>query len=58
LLGTSTGKRTAQRILAGLIHRGQIESLELSLMICDLRGFTEMRPLPTHEYLNCLTGYF
>jgi adenylate cyclase len=59
LLGTYTGKRTAQRILAGRIQRGQIESLEAALMICDLRGFTEMsNRLPSARVLELLDGYF
>src|SRR5882757_597236 len=59
LLDTYTGKRTAQRILAGRIRRGQIESLEAALMICDLRGFTEMsNRLPSARVLELLGGYF
>jgi adenylate cyclase len=59
LLDTYTGKGTAQRILAGRIRRGQIESLEAALMICDLRGFTEMsNRLPSARMLELLAAYF
>jgi len=59
LLDTYTGKRTAQRILAGRIRRGQIESLEAALMICDLRGFTEIsNRLPSARVLELLDTYF
>jgi len=59
LLDTYTGKRTARRILAGRIRRGQVESLEAALMICDLRGFTEMsNRLPTARVLELLDAYF
>jgi adenylate cyclase len=42
LLDTYTGATTAQRILAGRIRRGEVETLEAALMLCDLRGFTEL----------------
>ena len=40
LLDTYIGIDHGQRILAGRIRRGQIESLEAALLLCDLRGFT------------------
>ena len=59
LLDTYTGRATAQRILAGRIRRGQIESLEAALMICDLRGFTEISSrLPGGQVLELLDCYF
>ncbi|MFB9268107.1 adenylate/guanylate cyclase domain-containing protein [Bradyrhizobium erythrophlei] len=59
LLDTYTGKATAQRILAGRIRRGQIESLEAALMIRDLRGFTEIsNRLPGGRVLEVLDCYF
>jgi adenylate cyclase len=59
LLDTYTGKATAQRILAGRIRRGQIESLEAALMICDLRSFTELsNRLPGGKVLEVLDCYF
>lgn len=42
LLDTYIGTATAQRVLAGQIRRGQVETLEAALLLCDLRGFTEL----------------
>jgi adenylate cyclase len=59
LLDTYIGSTTAQRILAGRIRRGQVESLEAALMLCDLRGFTELsNRLPGERVLELLDTYF
>ncbi len=59
LLDTYFGATTAQRILAGRIRRGQIESLDAALMLCDLRGFTDLsNRLPTERVLELLNLYF
>ncbi len=59
LLNTYVGPTTGRRILAGRIRRGQIESLEASLMLCDLRGFTDLsNRLPTERVLELLNLYF
>jgi adenylate cyclase len=59
LLDTYTGKATAQRVLAGQIRRGQVESLEAALMICDLRDYTEVTNcLPGGKVLELLDSYF
>lgn len=59
LLDTYIGPTTAQRILAGRIRRGQIESLEAALLLCDLRGFTELsNRLPSARVLELLDAYF
>lgn len=59
LLDTYIGATTAQRILAGRIRRGQIESLDAALMLCDLRGFTELsNRLPHERVLALLNEYF
>jgi adenylate cyclase len=42
LLATYLGAATGQRILAGHVQRGDVETLEAALMICDLRGFTDL----------------
>lgn len=59
LLDTYVGTATARRVLAGRIQRGQVESLEAALMLCDLRGFTELsnRLSPAHV-LKTLDTYF
>jgi adenylate cyclase len=59
LLDTYVGSTTARRILAGRVRRGQAESLEAALLLCDLRGFTELsHRLPAERMLELLDGYF
>jgi adenylate cyclase len=59
LLDTYIGSATAQRILGGRIRRGETESLDAALMLCDLRGFTELsNRLPADRVLTILDGYF
>ena len=59
LLDTYIGAGTAQRILAGHIRRGQVETLEAALMLCDMRGFTELsNRLPEERVLGILDAYF
>lgn len=59
LLDTYIGANTARRILAGQIRRGTVETLEAALLLCDLRGFTELsNRLPSSRVLNLLNAYF
>ncbi|HEY4164884.1 MAG TPA: adenylate/guanylate cyclase domain-containing protein [Dongiaceae bacterium] len=59
LLDTYVGTGTAQRILAGRIRRGQVESLEAALVLCDLHNFTTLsNHLPAAEVLKVLDRYF
>ena len=59
LLDTYVGDAAAQRILAGSTRRGQIESLEAALLLCDLRDFTGLsNRLPSDRVLELLNGYF
>lgn len=59
LLDTYIGPMTASRILAGRIRRGEIESMEAALLLCDLRGFTELsNQLPGSTVLGLLNAYF
>jgi adenylate cyclase len=59
LLNTYVGATTGRRILSGRIRRGQIESLDAALMLCDLRGFTDLsNRLPTDRVLILLNRYF
>jgi adenylate cyclase len=59
LLDTYVGTATAQRVLAGHIQRGEVETLEAALMLCDLRGFTELsNRLPSERVLQLLNAYF
>jgi len=59
LLDTYVGAATAQRVLAGRICRGDVETLEAGLMLCDLGGFTELsNRLPGARVLELLNAYF
>lgn len=59
LLDTYVGPTAARRILSGRVHRGQIESLDAALMLCDLRGFTDLsNRLPIERVLELLNLYF
>ncbi|MBB6484794.1 adenylate/guanylate cyclase domain-containing protein [Rhizobium lusitanum] len=59
LLDTYIGPMTASRILAGHIRRGEIESMDTALLLCDLRGFTELsNQLPGNVVLGLLNAYF
>lgn len=59
LLDTYVGTGTAQRIFAGHIRRGEVESLEAALMLCDLRGFTQLsNRLPSQRVIELLDAYF
>ncbi|SEF09872.1 adenylate cyclase [Rhizobiales bacterium GAS191] len=59
LLDTYIGPSTGQRILAGHVRRGDVESLEAALLLCDLRDFTGMsNRLPAAQVLERLDLYF
>jgi adenylate cyclase len=59
LLDTYIGPLTTSRILAGRIRRGEIESMQAALLLCDLRGFTELsNRLPGSTVLGLLNAYF
>jgi adenylate cyclase len=59
LLATYVGTVAAQRILAGHKRRGDVETLEAALMVCDLRGFTVLsNNLPEERVLELLNIYF
>jgi adenylate cyclase len=59
LLDTYIGATTAQRILAGHIRRGSVETLEAALLLCDLRGFTDLsNRLSSAHMLKLLDTYF
>jgi adenylate cyclase len=59
LLDTYIGATTARRILAGHIRRGSVETLETALLLCDLRGFTDLsNRLSSAHILKLLDTYF
>jgi len=58
-LHTYVGAETSRRVLAGLLRRGEVETLEAAFMLCDLRGFTELsNRLPSGRVLELLNSYF
>ncbi len=59
LLATYLGSSAGQRVLAGHVQRGEVETLEAALMICDLRGFTDLSNRhPEKRILELLNIYF
>ncbi|MGQ9370734.1 adenylate/guanylate cyclase domain-containing protein [Azospirillum sp. ST 5-10] len=59
LLDTYVGTATARRILAGHVRRGQVETLRTALLLCDMRGFTDLsNRLPSARVLALLDRYF
>jgi adenylate cyclase len=59
LLTTYVGAIAGQHILAGQIKRGDVETLDAALMLCDLRGFTALsNRLPEERVLERLNLYF
>jgi adenylate cyclase len=59
LLDTYIGATTARRILAGHIRRGSVETLETALLLCDMRGFTDLsNRLSSAHMLKLLDTYF
>jgi adenylate cyclase len=59
LLDTYVGAASGRHILAGQIRRGEVETLEAALLLCDLRGFTALsNRLPTRRVLELLNRYF
>ncbi|WP_193368263.1 DUF427 domain-containing protein [Pelagibius marinus] len=59
LLDTYLGAHTGQRVLNGLIKRGDGEDIPAVIWYCDLRGSTALADsLPRAEYLDLLNRYF
>ena len=59
LLDTYLGKRTGQKVLSGMIKRGDADIIHAALWFSDLRDFTEMTEnLPADELLKILNDYF
>jgi adenylate cyclase len=59
VLDTYIGRISGRRVLAGAIRRGNVETLEAALLLCDLRDFTAMsNRVPPDEMLNRLNLYF
>ena len=59
VLNTYLGERTAERVLAGEILRGQGEGIQAALWLCDLRGFTAMTAeVGSFAVIDVMNQYF
>jgi adenylate cyclase len=59
LMDTYVGKRTSQKVLSGMIKRGDADIINAALWFSDLREFTHLtETLSTDEVLLLLNEYF
>ncbi|MDH3389541.1 MAG: adenylate/guanylate cyclase domain-containing protein [Gammaproteobacteria bacterium] len=59
LMNTYVGQRTAARVLAGMVKRGDANTINAALWFSDLRDFTEItETLPAKQVLEMLNEYF
>jgi adenylate cyclase len=59
LLGTYVGPKTAERVLAGRVRRGHVESLRAAIWLSDMRGFTALSgKMPPTALIDLLNRYF
>jgi adenylate cyclase len=59
LLGAYLGRKTAERVLAGSVQRGDVEEIEAAIWFSDLRGFTPMSAsIPSAQLISWLNDYF
>lgn len=59
LLETYVGSHAGELILAGATRRGMGTTVRAAIMICDLRGFTQISDnWPRDDVIDLLNGYF
>ncbi len=59
LMNTYVGHRTGEKVLAGMIRRGDADIINAALWFSDLRNFTQMtETLPPQQVLELLNDYF
>ena len=59
VLDTYVGKRTSEKILSGMIKRGDADVINAALWFSDLRDFTHVtESLPADQVLDMLNQYF
>jgi len=59
LLETYVGRHAGQQVLAGRIHRGDVEAIDAAIWLSDLRGFTALADtLPPATLIDLLNAYF
>ena len=59
LMNTYVGKRTGEKVLSGMIRRGDADVVNAALWFSDLRNFTHLtETLTTEQVLELLNQYF
>lgn len=59
LMNTYVGKRTSEKVLAGMIKRGDADVINAALWFSDLRNFTHLTETqPAEQVLQMLNEYF
>ena len=59
LLNTYVGKRTGEKVMSGMIKRGDADIINAALWFSDLRDFTRLtETLPASQLLQMLNEYF
>lgn len=59
LLYTYLGKRTGERVLSGLVNRGEGEKIHAVIWYCDLRNSTSLaESMPLESFLGILNDFF
>jgi adenylate cyclase len=59
LMNTYVGKRTGEKVLSGMIRRGDADVINAALWFSDLRNFTHLtETLTTEQVLELLNEYF
>jgi adenylate cyclase len=59
LMNTYVGKRTGEKVLSGMIQRGDADVINAALWFSDLRDFTHLtETLPAKQVLEMLNEYF
>ena len=59
LMDTYVGKRTGEKVLSGMVRRGDADTINAALWFSDLRDFTRLTEnLPAHKLLKMLNDYF
>ncbi|MCP4430596.1 MAG: adenylate/guanylate cyclase domain-containing protein [Gammaproteobacteria bacterium] len=59
LMDTYVGKRTSEKVLSGMVKRGDADTIHAALWFSDLRDFTQLtEDLPADKLLKMLNDYF
>jgi len=59
LMNTYVGPRTSEKVLAGMVRRGDADVINAALWFSDLRNFTQLTETsPSREVLQLLNDYF